>query len=89
MHYSRIRTARSLTVSRSIRLRGVPTPPECIDPPHWMQTFPSPVNRMTNRCKNITLPRTSFACGKKMFHDILGNFEFLTIPYFSRVERRY
>ena len=23
-----------------------------------------PVNRMTNRCKNITLPQTSFACGK-------------------------
>ena len=24
-----------------------------------------PVNRMTNRCKNITLPQTSFAGGKK------------------------
>ena len=23
-----------------------------------------PVNRMTNRCKNITLPQTSFAGGK-------------------------
>ena len=25
---------------------------------------PPPVNRMTNRCKNITLPQTSFAGGK-------------------------
>ena len=24
---------------------------------------PPPVNRMTNRCKNITLPQTSFAGG--------------------------
>ena len=26
---------------------------------------PPPVNRMTNRCKNITLPQTLFAGGKK------------------------
>ena len=26
-----------------------------------------PVNRMTDRCKNITLPQTSFAGGKKSF----------------------
>ena len=26
---------------------------------------PPPVNRMTDRCKNITLPQTSFAGGKK------------------------
>ena len=25
---------------------------------------PAPVNRMTNRCKNITLPQTSFVGGK-------------------------
>ena len=25
-----------------------------------------PVNRMTDRCKNITLPKTSFAGGKKL-----------------------
>ena len=25
-----------------------------------------PVNRMTNRCKNITLPQTSFAGGKNL-----------------------
>ena len=28
-------------------------------------TPPPPVNRMTNRCKNITLPQASFAGGKK------------------------
>ena len=27
---------------------------------------PPPVNRMTNRCKNITLPQTSFAGGKNL-----------------------
>ena len=26
---------------------------------------PAPVNRMTNRCKNITLPQNSFAGGNK------------------------
>ena len=31
---------------------GKPTPP------------PTPVNRMTHRCKNITLPQTSFAGSK-------------------------
>ena len=29
---------------------------------HWGR--PPPVNRMTDRCKNITLPQTSFAGGK-------------------------
>ena len=47
------------------------------DPP-WMQT--PPVNRMTHRCKNITLPQTSFAGDKnhtspKVF---LGNVWILT-----------
>ena len=32
----------------------------------WCQVLPPPVNRMTNRCKNITLPQTSFAGGKKI-----------------------
>ena len=31
------------------------------------QNPPPPVNRMTNRCKNITLPQTSFAGGKNRF----------------------
>ena len=38
------------------------------DPPWtetpWTET--PPVNRMTHRCKNITLPQTSFAGGKKL-----------------------
>ena len=37
-------------------------PPRQVHPP-W-QVHP-PVNRMTNWCKNITLPQTSFAGGKK------------------------
>ena len=37
---------------------GVPGPGGCQVPP--------PVNRMTNRCKNITLPQTSFAGGNKV-----------------------
>ena len=34
--------------------------------PPWEQPrVPPPMNRMTNRCKNITLPQTSFAGGDK------------------------
>ena len=49
---------------------GVPGPGGCT----WSQwvylvpggvRYPPPVNRMTNRCKNITLPQTSFAGGNK------------------------
>ena len=29
-----------------------------------------PVNRMTDRCKNITVPHTSYAIGKKRRYDI-------------------
>ena len=29
-----------------------------------------PVNRMTNSCKNITLPQTSFSGGNKSFHSV-------------------
>ena len=35
-----------------------------------------PVNRMTDRCKNITLPQTSFAGGNKTFGNIM---------YFNRI----
>ena len=42
-------------------LGGVPGPGGTICP-----GIPPPVNRMTNRCKNITLPQTSFAEGKYM-----------------------
>ena len=74
MHSSRKRNARLLTVSkhalmgeylpmggylpggylpRGVYLLGVPA-----------QVLPPPVNRTTDRCKNITLPQTSFTGGK-------------------------
>ena len=58
MHSSRMRTARLLTVSQhalpwGVPARGVPA-----------QVLHPPVNRMIDRCKNITLPQTSFAGGK-------------------------
>ena len=34
---------------------------------HALRQTP-PVNRMTNRCKNITLPQTSFAGGKNAIY---------------------
>ena len=41
------------------------TPPRSNDAcPPGATTHDPPVNRMTNRCKNITLPQTSFAGGK-------------------------
>ena len=33
----------------------------------YLVRYSPPVNRMTNRCKNITLPQTSFAGGNKYF----------------------
>ena len=92
MHSSRIRTARLLTVSRSIPWGegGLPNPPDAdplldADPPPLLdadphpfldadppghvtcntcwEVNPHPVNRMTDRCKNITSPQTSFAGG--------------------------
>ena len=44
-------------------LGGVPGPGAGVPAPGGCQVLP-PVNRMTNRCKNITLPQTSFAGGK-------------------------
>ena len=35
--------------------------------PLWHTPLAPPVNRMTNRCKNITLPQTLFAGGNKVF----------------------
>ena len=56
MHSSRMCTTRSLTVSYSIWCwGGLPNTPPVADPPT--------VNRMTHRCRNITLPQTSFAVG--------------------------
>ena len=58
MHSSRMHTTCSLTVSHSIRLRGG----GCL--PNPLDADPLPVNRMTQRCKNITLPQPSFPGGK-------------------------
>ena len=71
MHSSRMRTGRSLTVFRSLLSGGgVPeqqTPPESTTPPDQ----PPPLNRMTDRCKNITLAKPSFRPVKiPPFHSI-------------------
>ena len=76
MHSSRMHTTRLLTVSQHALPGGVPAqgdvptlgvhlsgggvPAEGVP----AQVLP-PVNRMTDRCKNITLPQTSFAGGNK------------------------
>ena len=47
------------------------TPPQdqpCMPPP-GATMHPHSVNRMTNMCKNITLPQTSFAGGKKLLRE--------------------
>ena len=72
MHSSRMRTVRFLTVSQhalpgvylpsGVPARGVPAR-EVYLPRGYLPRY-SPVNRMTERCKNITLPQTSFAGGK-------------------------
>ena len=78
MHSSWMRTARLLTVSRSIRREGclpwglsawggVCQERGCLlggASQHAMGQTPLPVNSITDRCKNITLPQTSFAGGK-------------------------
>ena len=68
------------------------TPPATMHTPPWpcmppynhacppTTTHAPPVNRMTNRCKNITLPQTSFAGGKNLkskwiLTDLLRPFE--------------
>ena len=69
---------RDQTLPLSIPPRTRPPPPDQApapdqaplgpDPPRPgtpQDQAPPPVNRMTNRCKNITLPQTSFAGGKK------------------------
>ena len=33
--------------------------------PSWMRVTPYSLNRMTHKCKNITLPQTPFVDGKK------------------------
>ena len=65
MHSSRMRTARSLIVSRSIRLgaRGLPNPLD-VDPPDAAPPGRLPLGRlllwtegMTHTCENITFPQ--------------------------------
>ena len=54
-------------------LGGVPGPGGCAWSGEWVYLVPGgylpryspPVNRMTDRCKNITLPQTSFADSNK------------------------
>ena len=78
-----MRTARLLTVSQHVLLGGVPAkggvpaggctypgvylPRGCTFPGGVPAQVSSPVNRMTDRCKNITLPQTSFAGGNKNY----------------------
>ena len=86
MHSSRIRIARSLTVSRRIPTHAPPpdshapcnhahphatmhTPRNHAHLPQPCTPPPPPVNRTTYRCKNITLPQTSFEGGKKWVHN--------------------
>ena len=76
MHSSRMRTAHLLPVSPSMHcmggylllrrggLEGCLWSWGCIQHDHP----PPPVNRMTDRCKNITLPQTSFAGVNKVVH---------------------
>ena len=80
LHSSRMRTARTLTISPSMLCTrgGGATSQGClgrgasrgvsswgVPPPGGLP----PVNRMTNRCKNITLPQTSFAGGNNISDD--------------------
>ena len=87
MHFSRMCTARLLTVSQHALRGGVPmggghlpkggvpaqggVPGRGVPAQGWCvpaQVLP-PVNRMTDRCKNITLTQTSFVGGKQKHAD--------------------
>ena len=68
MHSSRMRTARALTIGwggvparGGIPAWGVYLPGGLPAQGCTCPGTPPPVNRMTDRCKNITLPQTSFA----------------------------
>ena len=66
MHSSRMRTARLLTVSQHALCRGDVYPSmywgEGVCPTQGVWQTTPPVNRMTDRCKNITLPQ--LRCGR-------------------------
>ena len=42
---------------------------------HGTHAAPTPVDRMTDACKNITLPQTSFAGGKNLYKSSLLRLE--------------
>ena len=74
MHSSRMRTAhfsyrlgwRSLPRGGGVCLGGLPS--GCLPHTHThTHTHTHPVNRMTDRCKNTTLPQTSFAAGNNRY----------------------
>ena len=72
-----MRTVRLLPVSPSMHSsRGVPGPGAVPGPAGypgmggtWSGGLPPPVDRMTDRCKNITLPQTSFESGKNIYRE--------------------
>ena len=70
MHSSRMRTSRSLTVCQSLLRGGVSAPgggiPACTE-------ADSPVNRMTDTSKNITLAITSLRPVKSVSDDYDGS----------------
>ena len=87
MHSSRMRTARLLPVSPSMHCsRGVylpgGVPAQGVYLPRGVpaqggvpaQVLPLLMNRMTDRCKNITLPQTSFAGGNNQLYIISISF---------------
>ena len=80
MHSNRMRTVRLLTVSHALEGylpgSGVPArgctcqggvPAQGVPAQGVPAQVLPPVNRITDRCKNITLPQTSFAGGNYNF----------------------
>ena len=83
MHSSRMRTARLLTVSHRIRVEvsayGGCLPRRCVSQHAMGQTSPPLVDRITDRCKNITFSKTSFAGGKNFAKEWV-EYPFLAMP---------
>ena len=80
MHSSRMRTTRS-----SGRPGGGVSPRTRHSPPG--ADPPPPVNRITDACKNITLPQTSFAGGKNGSEPILCINIFVSIDTMLNFDR--